>query len=67
MKGWWGKKSRVRVQLRLDEFPDSFPDLSKHADSIGSISEVETISDMFQKYKSKSVHTISDTARSTGG
>ncbi len=29
MRDWWSKKSRVRVQLRLDEFPDCFPDLAQ--------------------------------------
>lgn len=34
MRDWWGKKSRVRVQLRFDEFPDCFPDLTQpHRDA----------------------------------
>jgi hypothetical protein len=67
MKDWWNKKSRVRVQFRLDEFPDNIPDISKPTNSADTNSEVKTFAETYQKINSKSVRTVSDSSRSTSG
>ena len=67
MKQWWNKKSRICIQLRFDEFPDNFPDISKPSNSADTTSEVKTFAETFQNINSKSMRTVSDSSRSTGG
>jgi hypothetical protein len=59
----WNKKSRIAVQLRLDELVDNLSELSPPPRDAFVLSDDPMMETLFQQNKSKSEDVVNDSSR----